>query len=641
MSSTVTKKLSIDENNIKQYCDADNVSFSVSGHAWRKWLNGSTNGYIILKSEGKAVLYPTDTAHPFKADSTISASRSAGTCTVDLQFGGTKVHEESYTSGSQTSKSKTGITDAAVTNSTKATEIKWHVYGKNGDNQRGGLLELTLYFYQYTMQPKAADGVNGVQSVSVSNTAPYYGDSVTFSAELVSGATWHGWYSDAACTTLVSADQTYTVSPSSDITLYASATIDAKTYNCSAIAKVGIATATVSEDIVPDGGECIFSAQPDTGYVFEGWYSDEGCTNVVSTENPYTATITADTTLYAKGQLSKLNISVGQTEHGTASINASVITYGDSVVFTFTPDSAEYELRGWYADEGLTQLVSEDNPYICTPTTDYKLYPKVRIKTYKITLTRGLKTVVFGKQGTWTLKIAALYYDKLTCDEIQYAKTGEFDKIDTAKIHDQTVKTGSDMVAAITASLLVPANATCVIWCSLSSMPVTCFSEVSDNDAGERDFLTNWPYYIFKPSQDKEYFCYCSATACVCTAIAKRGVQYADATTPTFAGKNAIFSATVKDGYTFTGWYSDEACTTLVSSDNPANVVTPTASSNNETTTLTLYALAKSLLGTGLYFKQNGAYAEAKAIYQKVNGAWTAVDKTVFNITTKYKIIKT
>lgn len=562
MSSIVTKKLTIDNDNIAQYCDADNVSFNVSGHAWRKWLNGSTDGYIILKTEGKAVLYPTDIARPFKADSTISASRSAGTCTVDLQFGGTQVHEESYTSGSQTSKSKTGITDAAVTNSTKATEIKWHVYGKNGDNQRGNLLELTLYFYQYTMQPKAADGVNGIQSVSVSNTAPYYGDSVTFSAELVSGATWHGWYSDAACTSLVSADQAYTVSPSSD------------------------------------------------------------------------------TTLYAKARLSKLKISVGQAEHGTASVNTSVINYGDNVVFTFTPESDDYKLYGWYSDEGLTQFVSEANPYTCTPTTDYKLYPKVGIKTYKITLTRGLKTVAFGKRGTWTLKIAALYYDKLTRDEIQYAKTGEFDKIDTAKIHDQTVKTGSDMIAAITASLLVPANATCVIWCSLSSMPVTCFSETSDNDAGERDFLTNWPYYIFKPSQDKEYFCYCSETACICAAIVKRGVQYADATTPTFAGKTAVFSATIKDGYTFVGWYSDEACTTLVSSDNPANVVTPTVSSGNETT-LTLYALAKSLVGTGLYFKQNGAYAEAKAIYQKVNGAWTAVDKTVFNTTTKYKIIKT
>lgn len=100
------QKLRLDKNNIENYCDAKNVSFNVADHAWRKWLNGSSDGYIILKDNGKTELFPTSTAHPFKADSTISASRSAGTCIVDLQFAGAKVHEESYTSGSQHSKSK-------------------------------------------------------------------------------------------------------------------------------------------------------------------------------------------------------------------------------------------------------------------------------------------------------------------------------------------------------------------------------------------------------------------------------------------------------------------------------------------------------------------------------------------------------
>lgn len=124
---------------------------------------------------------------------------------------------------------------------------------------------------------------------------------------------------------------------------------------------------------------------------FDGWYSDENCTNLVSTANPYVVTITANTTLYAKAHLSNLNISVGRAEHGTASVNASVITYGDNAIFTFTPESDDYKLYGWYADEGLTQLVSEDNPYTCTPTTDYKLYPKSGAIMYTIKLTRELK----------------------------------------------------------------------------------------------------------------------------------------------------------------------------------------------------------------------------------------------------------
>ena len=44
---------------------------------------------------------------------------------------------------------------------------------------------------------------------------------------------------------------------------------------------------------------------------------------------------------------------------GVASVNASVINYGDNATFTFTPESNDYELYGWYADEGLTQLVKK------------------------------------------------------------------------------------------------------------------------------------------------------------------------------------------------------------------------------------------------------------------------------------------
>ena len=114
MATVVTKKLRLDKNNIEKYCDAQNVSFNVSDHAWRKWLNGSSDGYIILKDAGKLELFPTSTARPFKADSTISASRSAGTCIVDLQFAGTKVHEEYFTSTSQHRKTKENIITGEV-----------------------------------------------------------------------------------------------------------------------------------------------------------------------------------------------------------------------------------------------------------------------------------------------------------------------------------------------------------------------------------------------------------------------------------------------------------------------------------------------------------------------------------------------
>lgn len=123
-----------------------------------------------------------------------------------------------------------------------------------------------------------------------------------------------------------------------------------------------------------------------------------------------------------------------------------------------------------------------------------------------------------------------------------------------------------------------------------------------------------------------------SDSACICTAIAKGGIEYADATTPTFAGKDAMFTAIVKEGYTFKGWYSDEGCTTFISSNNPLSITTPSVNKDSadpqdgEATTseLTLYARARSTTGRSdmLYFKVNGSYKSAIRVYKKVSGTW-------------------
>lgn len=375
MATVVTKKISINKNNIENYCEAQNVSFNVSDHAWRKWLNGNKHGYVILKPAGKNEIYPTDTAHPFKADSLISASRSAGTCKVDLQFAETKVHEESFTATTQREKSKTNIVNNAISNSTNATEIKWHIEGANGDNQRGDKIELTLYFNQYMMIPRIGTNVQGVKSVSVSTSTPYEGDTVTFSAELVKGVEWNGWYSDAACTNLVSGNRNYSFVASNDVTLYAKATASAAIYNCSAVAKEGVSLAVVSDDQIVSGESCTFAATMQDYYTFTGWYMDEDCTVLVSTDNPYTTPIVSNATFYAKGELVKHNVSVAQPQNGSASVSASQVSHGGSATFTCVVNNNDREFYGWYKDAEHTQLVSPDATYVATITSDTTLYP--------------------------------------------------------------------------------------------------------------------------------------------------------------------------------------------------------------------------------------------------------------------------
>lgn len=223
MATVITKELNITIHNSSTYCTAVNCDLDKETYAFRKYLNGSTDGYATLNAAAKELLFPSDTAHPFKADSVISCSRSGGTCTVALQFGGTAVHTENYRSITQQVRTSNGITNAAVTGSTKSTQIRWHIHGPNYSAQRVKYVDLKLYFNQYACAANAVG--NGIASVSVDKAEAYDGDSVTFTATLKSGATFHGWYSDAACTQLLSTSLTYTTA-AADLTLYAKATVE-------------------------------------------------------------------------------------------------------------------------------------------------------------------------------------------------------------------------------------------------------------------------------------------------------------------------------------------------------------------------------------------------------------------------------
>ena len=621
MATIVQKSLDLEKTNVEQYCSADGLSLNAGGYAIRKWLNGSNSGYATLNDAAKNVLYPTSTACPFKLDSGIRGSRSAGSMTVNLEFGGTVVHSESFTSTSLSTKTSTNITSSAVTSSTRNTQIRWNVRGKNGDNQRVAHVKLVLYFNQYTMSANKGTGANGIQSVSVSNSSPYQGDTVTFTPKLINGATWDGWYSDAECTQLVSTNQNYSVSPSSDITLYAKATIAAVVYNCSAVAGENIASVSVSDESVVSGESTIFTAVPSEHCTFDGWYSDSNYATLVSTVNPYTATITSDTTLYAKGTKISYSVRVGTAEHGTATVSANTAHYGDNVTFTFTPEDETWELYGWYSDKGLTQLVSEDNPYTFTVTEDVMLYPKVGIKRYTITVGQ-YKDFMDG--GSRDFDVISFYYDRLTKEEVRLLRTGEFDNIDQSKVIEKKSASGDSVYSDVIVTILCPFDAYIAIYAKPTGrLSDKRFGYIKDSNGNA---LTHWPYYWYQPSKDAffEINHFYESHSCNCSAIAKDGIDYAYATTPTRQEREAIFEAEVASGYTFSGWYSNEACTRLASTDNPAYVATPKyITSEASATSITLYAKATKIgAGTGLYVKQNGTFVEANAVYKKVNGAW-------------------
>lgn len=227
MPMVVSRSLTIERSNVKQYMTADNITLDTSYLGKDCALRSShKTGYAIFNDDAKAILFPNTTAHPLKADSTMEISASSNKILnyVDLQFDGTSVHHQYC---SVTSETKTDLTNTVITSSTSDTQIR---YKMNIDNlfvsAIATQLILTLYFNQYSMSANAVG--NGISAANVDKAEAYDGDIVTFTAALAAGATFDGWYSDAACTQLVSTNPTYTTS-AADLTLYAKAEAKAGT----------------------------------------------------------------------------------------------------------------------------------------------------------------------------------------------------------------------------------------------------------------------------------------------------------------------------------------------------------------------------------------------------------------------------
>lgn len=215
------RQLRIVYDNAKQYLTADNCAVGVESYGNGVVIKSTArSGYAIFNDATKAVLFPNAKAHPVKADSRIACGASTNNKNnyCSLEFGGAEVHKVlcSVEVGEQD-----GLTSAAITGATSATGIRYHLHINSvfvaGACSVG---QLTLYFNRYACAATAAG--DGIVSAAVSDAEPWDGDNVTFTATLAEGATFDGWYSDAACTQRVSTSLSYTTT-AADLTLYAKA----------------------------------------------------------------------------------------------------------------------------------------------------------------------------------------------------------------------------------------------------------------------------------------------------------------------------------------------------------------------------------------------------------------------------------
>lgn len=164
-------------------------------------------------------------------------------------------------------------------------------------------------------------------------------------------------------------------------------------FDCSAVAVAGsgIATTSVSKSEAVDGETVTFTATVDGDVEFDGWYSDSACTNKVSSNATYQTTITADTTLFARGSL-LYDVNVVADSYCTVDSSTPQALINTSVTVTATITGQNRVFEGWYSNPHRTTLVSTSNPYTFQLTGDTTLYAN----------TKASEMLYVKVNGAWT-----------------------------------------------------------------------------------------------------------------------------------------------------------------------------------------------------------------------------------------------
>ena len=171
------------------------------------------------------------------------------------------------------------------------------------------------------------------------------------------GYFFDGWYTDNTFFSLYD----FSAPVTEDITIYAKW-----------VAAVTVNFETSGGDTVPSqsikpGTMAIQPYDPtQTGYFFDGWYTD----NTFSTPYDFSAPVTGDITLYAKW----VNpVTINFETNGGSTVPSQIVHYGSKVTQPVDPVRSEYKFMGWYTDN---KTFSSPYDFSAELTTGITLYAK-------------------------------------------------------------------------------------------------------------------------------------------------------------------------------------------------------------------------------------------------------------------------
>lgn len=444
-----------------------------------------------------------------------------------------------------------------------------------------------------------------------------YNGSATFVANAGEGYEFVGWYSDENCQTLVSKTTPYKVSSiKADYTLYAKFKIinlNLKVYSVTE-GKIDGAGGTVQlgsdtpaakiETTVEWGTLATLTAKANTNYEFKGWFIDPQCSikadskilnNCQYTEKTVeTVAIKKDLTLYAEfSDVSSRKVTanavfggnivdtagtvkVGNSPEGAKS--TAVVTNGDSVTLVANT-KPNYQFMGWYSDKECTNSAASEQQFVLTNVdADCQYYALFKLQSFSVNAVvdgDSVGTVKFTapkEVGPSTAVTVSVDYDGSATFVAEPAEGYDF---------DGWYNDSSDT--------------------PVSNKATYVCENIKDN-------FTLHARFKLKEFEVKASAVLNGAVSNACGTV-QAGDSTAASTVSTVAkwGKSVALTATPKSGYSFSGWYTDLACTQPYTDDYKNNSLTTVIKTNT-----TVYAKFEVEQKRVLYLQINEAWKNAR-----------------------------
>lgn len=417
-----------------------------------------------------------------------------------------------------------------------------------------------------------------------------YNGSATFVANAGEGYEFVGWYSDENCQTLVSKTTPYKVSSiKADYTLYAKFKIinlNLKVYSVTegnidgagGTVQLGADTpAAKIETTVEWGTLATLTAKANANYEFKGWFTDPQCSikadskilnNCQYTDKTVeTVAIKKDLTLYAKfSDVSSRQVTAnavfggnivdtagtvkaGDSQEGATS--TAVVTNGNGVTLVANT-KPNYKFMGWYSDRECTNSVASEQQFVLTNVdADCEYYALFKLQSFSVNAVvdgDSVGTVKFTapeEVGPSTAVTVSVDYDGSATFVANPAEGYDFDG-----------------------------------WYNDSSDTPVSNEATYVCENIKADFTLHARFKL-KEFEVKASAVLNGAVSNACGTV-QAGDTTAASTVSTVAkwGESVALTATPKPGYSFSGWYTDLACTQPYTDDYKNNPLTTVIKAN-------------------------------------------------------------